>query len=109
MQKYKKQRDEAEAQKKYGEERFSKFKSNVNKDLTNFKKTVKEKEQANFRLKNDLKKTDQLVSQKINELKVLQKKAREENERRRMEEEKENESNGVDIDVIKAWIHSSTE
>ena len=54
----KKQRDEAEASKKYGEERFSKFKSNVNKDIINFKKTVKDKDQAVFKLKNDLKKTD---------------------------------------------------
>ena len=56
--KMKKQRDEAEAQKKYGEERFSKFKTNVNKDLTTYKKTVKDKEVANFKLKTDLKKTD---------------------------------------------------
>ena len=54
----KKQRDDAEAQKKYGEERFSKFKTNVNKDLTNYKKTVKDKDQTVFKLKSDLKKTD---------------------------------------------------
>jgi hypothetical protein len=63
--KMKKQRDDANEQKKYGEERFSKFKTNVHKDLTTFKKTVKDKDQVNFKLKNDLKKTDQLVSQKI--------------------------------------------
>lgn len=40
----KKQRDDAEAQKKYGDERFSKFKSNVNKDLVTFKKSVKDKD-----------------------------------------------------------------
>lgn len=45
-------------QKKYGDERYNKFKTNVSKDLTNFKKTVKEKDQANFKLKTDLKKTD---------------------------------------------------
>ena len=54
----KKERDEAEQAKKYGEERFSKFKSNVNKDLITYKKTVKDKDQAVFKLKNDLKKTD---------------------------------------------------
>ena len=54
----KKERDEAEQAKKYGEERFSKFKSNVNKDLLTYKKTVKDKDQAVFKLKNDLKKTD---------------------------------------------------
>ena len=107
--KMKKQRDEAEAQKKYGEERFTKFKSNVSKDLTTYKRTVEDKEQANFKLKTDLKKTDQLVSQKIAELKLLQKKAREEGERRRKEEEQENESKGIDIDAIKDWIHQSTD
>lgn len=42
-----------------------------------------------FKLKSDLKKTDQMVSQKIQELKTLQKKAREEAEKRRKEEESE--------------------
>jgi len=54
----KKQRDEAESAKKYGDERFSKFKLNVNKDLSTFKKTVKDKDQAVYKLKSDLKKTD---------------------------------------------------
>ena len=40
-------------------------------------------------MKSDLKKTDQMVSQKIQELKTLQKKAREEAEKRRKEEESE--------------------
>jgi hypothetical protein len=31
--KMKKEKEESESQKKYGEERFSKFKKNVNKDL----------------------------------------------------------------------------
>ena len=105
----KKQRDEAEMQKKYGEERFSKFKTNVSKDITNFKKTVKDKDQAVFKLKNDLKKTDQVVNAKILELKTLQKKAREDAEKRRKEEEIENESKGIDIDAIKDWIHMSTD
>ena len=96
-------------QKKYGEERFSKFKTNVSKDITNFKKTVKDKDQAVFKLKNDLKKTDQVVNAKILELKTLQKKAREDAEKRRKEEEIENESKGIDIDAIKDWIHMSTD
>ena len=54
--KMKKQRDEAEAQRKFGEERFSKFKGQAVKDLSTAKKNVKEKDQANFKLKNDLKK-----------------------------------------------------
>ena len=61
----KKQRDEAEAQKKYGEERFSKFKTNVNKDIMTYKKTVQDREQTVQKLQNDLKKTDKLVEQKI--------------------------------------------
>ena len=61
----KKQRDEAEAQKKYGEERFSKFKTNVNKDIMTYKKTVHDREQTVQKLQNDLKKTDKLVEQKI--------------------------------------------
>lgn len=58
----KKERDEAEHARKYGEERFSKFKTTANKDLQTYRKTVKDKDQAVFKLKNDLKKTDQLVS-----------------------------------------------
>ena len=54
----KKERDAANNEKKFGEERFSKFKSNVNKDLVSYKKSVKDKDQAVFKLKNDLKKTD---------------------------------------------------
>lgn len=101
----KKQKDEAVNSQKYGEERFTKFKSNVNKDLITYKKTVKDKDQAVYKLKTDLKKTDILVSQKIMELKSLQKKAREDGEKRRKEEESERESKGIDIDSIKDWIH----
>ena len=105
----KKQRDDAVTKEKYGEERFSKFKSNVNKDLISFKKQAKDKDQAVYKLKSDLKKTDQMVSQKIQELKTLQKKAREEAEKRRKEEESEQNSKGIDIDAIKDWIHQSTD
>lgn len=105
----KKQRDDAITKEKYGEERFSKFKSNVNKDLISFKKQAKDKDQAVYKLKSDLKKTDQMVSQKIQELKTLQKKAREEAEKRRKEEESEQNSKGIDIDAIKDWIHQSTD
>ena len=89
--KMKKQRDDLEVQKKYGEERFSKYKTTATKDISSYKKSVKDKEQTVFKLKNDLKKTDQLVSQKIQELKTLQKKAYEEKLRRQKEEEEERE------------------
>ena len=109
LSKMKKQRDEAMISQKYGEERFSKFKSNVNKDIKVFQKTVKDKDQTVYKLKADLKKTDQLVSQKIQELKTLQKKAREDAEKRRKEEDEERENKGIDIDAIKDWIHQSTD
>ena len=62
-----------------------------------------------YKLKTDLKKTDQLVSQKIQELKTLQKKAKEESDRRRKEEEMEQNEKGIDIEAIKDWIHQSTD
>ena len=58
-----------------------------------------------FNLKAELKKTDQVVNQKMNELKALQKKAQEEKMKRIQEEEKDNESKGVDVEAIKDWIH----
>ena len=59
--------------------------------------------------KAELKKTDQVVNQKMNELKALQKKAHEEKVKRIQEEEKDNESKGVDVEAIKDWIHQSTD
>lgn len=58
MAKMKKERDELEKQKKYGEERFGKFKSTVNKDLQQSKKTAEDKTKVVNKLKIDLKKTD---------------------------------------------------
>ena len=49
------------------------------------------------------------MSAKIQELKALQKKARETQEKQRKEEEQEHESKGIDIDAIKDWIHQSTD
>jgi len=60
-----------EKQKKYGDERFSKFKTTVNKDLVSAKKTNEQKEKTVSKLKVDLKKTDMLVQQKMAELKGL--------------------------------------
>ena len=61
------------------------------------------------KLKNDLKKVDSLAQQKISQLRGLQKRALEEKERRAKQEELENESQGIDIDPIKAWITSNTD
>jgi hypothetical protein len=107
--KMKKEREELEKAKKYGEERFSKFKSTVNKDLLQQKKSAEDKTKVVQKLKVDLKKTDQLVQQKMSELRGLQKKVREEKERRQKEEEKELNTQGIDIDSIKDWINLNTE
>jgi hypothetical protein len=56
--KMKREREELEKQKKYGEERFSKFKTTVNKDLLQSKKAAEDKTKAMVKLKSDLKKTD---------------------------------------------------
>ena len=109
IEKIKKERAELERQKKYGEERFSKLKSTVTKETTAFKKTVQEKDKTASKLKRDLQKTDALVAQKISELKGLQKKAKEDKERRLKEEDKENEKKGIDIEGIKDWITESTD
>jgi len=60
------------------------------------------------KLKADLKKSDQMVNQKINELKAIQKRALEERARKQAEEEKDFE-NGVDVDSIKDWIKQQTD
>ena len=109
LDKMKKAKEQLEMQKKYGEERYSKMRVQTGKDISTFKKTVVEKDKTVFNLKAELKKTDQVVSQKMNELKALQKKAHEEKIKRVQEEEKDNESKGVDVEAIKDWIHQSTD
>lgn len=59
------------------------------KDISNYKKTVADKEKTVYSLKNELKKTDAIVNQKMNELKALQAKAKEEKLKRIQEEEKD--------------------
>ena len=71
LEKMKKEKEAAESSKKYGDERFYKFKTSVAKDMKEAKKTVKQKEQVVNKLKSDLKKTETLVAQKISELKGL--------------------------------------
>ena len=61
------------------------------------------------KLKSELKKVDQVAQQKIAQLKGLQKRALEEKAAKREIEEKENKSNGIDIDMIKVWITSNTD
>lgn len=57
------------------------------------------------KLKQDLKKTESAVAQKINELKAVQRRAQEE----KVREQSELETKGIDIDAIKDWIKLSTE
>ena len=107
--KQKKANETLEIQKKYGEERYSKMRVQTGKDISNYKKTVADKEKTVFGLKNELKKTDAIVNQKMNELKALQAKAKEEKLKRIQEDEKEQDAKGVDVEAIKDWIHMSTE
>lgn len=65
LQKIKKEKEEMETQKKYGEERFHKFKSTTTKETATFKKAVSDKEKTVSKLKSDLKKNDHLMNQKI--------------------------------------------
>ena len=62
-----------------------------------------------MKLKQDLKKTEQQVAIKIEELKKIQKKAQEEKLQRLKEEQEEMDQNGIDVDVIKDWIKLNTE
>ena len=61
------------------------------------------------KLKQDLKKVDQLAQQKIAQLKGLQKRSQEERNQIAEMEEKEYNAQGIDIDVIKAWIQRNTD
>jgi hypothetical protein len=61
------------------------------------------------KLQTDLKKADEKAQAKIAELRGLQRKAREEKERRMKEETRDNDKKGIDIDAIKDWITINTD
>ncbi len=70
--KLRKEKEELDNQKKYGEERFHKFKAQVNAQVSNAakevqsqKKILTDKDKTVSKLKSDLKKTEQQVNQKI--------------------------------------------
>lgn len=107
--KQKKKKDEIESAKKLDENRFFKFKKDVKTDLETEKKKLKDKDTAMNKLKQDFKKVDQLAQQKISQLRGIQKRAAEERQKKLEQQEKEAESKGIDIDLIKEWIHSNTE
>ena len=50
-----------------------------------------------------------MAQQKIAQLRGLQKRAKEEKESRSAQEQKELESKGIDIDLIKDWISRNTD
>jgi hypothetical protein len=58
LQKLRKEKEDGEAWRKYGEERFLKFKTTATKDVVAIKKAAAEKDKTVNKLKNDLKKTD---------------------------------------------------
>lgn len=60
-------------------------------------------------MKADHKKADQMAQQAIAALKGMQKRSQEEKQRRDAFEAKENAAKGIDIDLIKEWIHHNTE
>jgi len=61
LEKQKKKKEEVERLKKYDEDRFFKFKSTINKDLQSEKKKISEKDKQMNKLKNELKRVDQLA------------------------------------------------
>ncbi len=61
-----------------------------------------------LKLRQDLKKTDQLAQMKINELTGLKKRVEEQRMKRQQLKIEEGEKNGVDIDIIKNWINENT-
>jgi len=58
-------------------DKFTKFKKKAGNDLDLAKKAVNDKDKMVYKLKQDLKKTDQLAQMKITEIKALKKKAEE--------------------------------
>lgn len=60
-------------------------------------------------MKIDIKKTEALAQQAISQLKGMQKRAKVEKEKRDILEEKENQAQGIDLDIIREWITINTE
>ena len=65
MDKQKKKREEVEKAKKFDESRFFKFKQTASKDLQHEKKRANEKEKQVMKIKNELKKAENLAQQKM--------------------------------------------
>ena len=82
LEKQKKKKEEVERLKKFDEDRFFKFKTNLSKDIQTEKKKASEKDKQMNKLKNELKRVDQLAQQKISQLRGLQKRAQEDKEKR---------------------------
>lgn len=101
---------------KTDEGRFFKFKQAVAKDITDEKKKVadekkklQEKDRQMKKQQADYKKVDALAQQAISQLRGMQKRAKEEKQKRDELEEKEARAQGIDIDLIREWISANTE
>lgn len=80
--KSKKERDDAEMARKYGEERFHKFKASAREESVASKKLVTDKDKTVAKLRADLRRNESVVDQKIKELKLVQTKALQDKQRR---------------------------
>tara|TARA_B100000780_G_scaffold230104_1_gene169802 strand:+ start:331 stop:555 length:225 start_codon:yes stop_codon:yes gene_type:complete len=60
-------------------------------------------------MKGEYKKVDHLAQQAIAALRGMQKRAQEEKVRREAFEARENQTKGIDLDLIKEWISHNTE
>lgn len=86
------------------QDKSNEFKITAQKEITQTKKVLSEKEKEVLKLKEDLVKRDQIMLTKLEEMKMHQKKQYEERLKREMEKGEEESKYSMDIDRIKVWI-----
>ncbi len=91
------------------QDKSNEFKITAQKEITQTKKVLSEKEKEVLKLKEDLVKRDQIMLNKLEEMKMQQKKQYEERLKREMEKGEEESKYSMDIDRIKVWIQSNTD
>ena len=91
------------------QDKSNEFKITAQKEITQTKKVLSEKEKEVLKLKEDLVKRDQIMLTKLEEMKMHQKKQYEERLKREMEKGEEESKYSMDIDRIKVWIQSNTD
>lgn len=91
------------------QDKSNEFKITAQKEITQTKKVLSEKEKEVLKLKEDLVKRDQIMLTKLEEMKMQQKKQYEERLKREMEKGEEESKYSMDIDRIKVWIQSNTD